>query len=108
VTEEIWQRLPRHEGDPESIMIATWPSADLAVDEEAEQEMELLQSICVELRRFRHDHHIPPRQRLDVVFADGPAARLAERYPEEIKALASLGDVRVGSQPDGWSRVVVA
>ncbi len=109
ITEEIWQRLPRAEGAPESIMVAAWPAADDALlDADAERDMELLQAIVFEVRRFRADHRIAPRQRIDVVIADGPATPLVERYADVLKALASIGDIRVGAQPDGWSRAVAA
>jgi len=107
ITEEIWQLLPRRGGDPASIMIAPWPaSSGSVVDDDAEREMDLLQAIVGEIRRFRHDHHIAPKQRLEIVVAEGPAASIAERYAEILKALALLSEVRVGEQPAGWSRVV--
>ena len=106
ITEEIWQRLPRRDGDPESIMVSEWPSAVGERDETAEREMALLQALVVEIRRFRADHKLPARQRIDVVVAPGPAAELIERHIAEVKALATVGDVRVGSQPSGWSRSV--
>jgi valyl-tRNA synthetase len=107
ITEEIWQRLPRPDDAPESIMVAPWPSGRRDdVDEAAEREMEQLQGIVVEIRRFRADHRIPPRQRIDVVVAEGPHSDLLERHAEELKALASISDIRVGAQPAGWSRAV--
>ena len=106
ITEEIWQLLPKSDAS-ESIMIAPWPSAmDDRIDPGAEREMELLQTIVVEIRRFRHEHNIPPRQRLEIVVADGPASGVASRYADELKTLALLSEVTVGAQPDGWSRIV--
>jgi valyl-tRNA synthetase len=105
ITEEIWQLLPKVDA-ADSIMIAQWPTDEGRPDAAAEKEMDLLQTIVVEIRRFRHEHHIPPRQRLDVIVADGPASSVATRYADELKALALLGDVSVGAQPEGWSRVV--
>jgi valyl-tRNA synthetase len=108
VTEEIWQRLPRRTGDPESIMVAGWPAKQPElIDEAAGRDVELLQSIVLEIRRFRHEHRIPPNQRIEaVVGAAGAAAGLVERQAEELKALARLSDVRVGEHPAGWSRVI--
>jgi valyl-tRNA synthetase len=107
ITEEIWQRLPRSERSPASIMVAEWPSANEAhVDAEAENDIGLLQSVVVEIRRFRADHRIPQRQRIDIVIADGPATSLILGYGEELRALAAVGEITVGSQPDGWSRAV--
>ncbi|MEX2538300.1 MAG: valine--tRNA ligase [Actinomycetota bacterium] len=108
ITEELWQKLPRAEGDPESIMIARWPAADDdAIDAEAEREMEFLQAIVGEVRRFRHEHKIAPRQQIEaVVKAEGRTAELVATHASVIKVLARLSDIRTGSQPAGWSRAI--
>jgi valyl-tRNA synthetase len=108
ITEEIWQRLPRRGGEPESIMIALWPEVDQGrIDPDAEQDMAFLQEIVVEVRRFRHEHGLPPSTRIDaVVGAQGSFAKLVTDHADELKALARLGDLRLGEQPQGWSRIV--
>jgi valyl-tRNA synthetase len=108
ITEEIWQRLPRRSDDPDSLMIASWPgSVHGAIDPDAESDMDFLQEIVVEVRRFRHEHHITPRQKIDaVVKAEGRFAQLVEAHADELKTLASIDDLRLGPRPDGWSRVV--
>ena len=107
VTEEIWQKLPRREGDAASIMISPWPATDASHhDEDAEREMAMLQEVVSEIRRFRHDHQISPRQQIEVVIAQGPAADIVLRYAGEVKALAGLSGLRAGSRPDGWSRAL--
>src|SRR5581483_4667840 len=107
VTEEIWQKLPRREGDAASIMISPWPATDASHhDEDAGREMAMLQEVVSEIRRFRHDHQISPRQQIEVVIAQGPAADIVLRYAGEVKALAGLSGLRAGSRPDGWSRAL--
>jgi valyl-tRNA synthetase len=108
ITEEIWQRLPRREEDPESIMVAPWPAPNTgAIDEEAESDIEVLQTLVGEIRRFRHEHGIAPQRRMEaVVGASGRAAEVVGGMERELVALASLESVRVGDRPDGWSRVV--
>jgi valyl-tRNA synthetase len=108
ITEEIWQRLPRRDGDPESIMVAPWPSTDGTwLDADAEDEMSFLQEIVVEVRRFRHEHRIPPNRRIPaVISAEGRFAELIRSHATHIGALAWLDDVRLGDAPDGWSRLV--
>ncbi len=108
ITEEIWQRLPRREGDPESIMVAAWPGTEHGVlDARAEDDMSFLQEIVIEVRRFRHEHGIPPRQKIAaVVKVDGRFAQLVEDHSDELMALASIDELRSGPRPDGWSRVV--
>jgi valyl-tRNA synthetase len=108
ITEEIWQRLPRRDGDPESIMVAEWPSAEHGwIDADAEDDFSFLQEIVVEVRRFRHEHKIPPQRRIEaVVSVEGRFASLVEGHAEELKALAWLEKIAVGPRPEGWSRVV--
>src|SRR5206468_10275491 len=108
ITEEIWQRLPRANGDTESIMIAPWPSVDNAwLDIDAEDKMSFLQELVVELRRFRHEHRIPPNRGISaIVAASGAFAELVASHADHIKALGGLDDLTLGSRPDGWSRVV--
>jgi valyl-tRNA synthetase len=108
ITEEIWQRLPRRAGDAESIMVAPWPSTDGTwLDADAEDEMSFLQEIVVEVRRFRHEHRIPPNRRIPaVIAAEGRFAELIRSHAAHIGALAWLEDVRLGDAPPGWSRLV--
>ena len=66
VTEEIWQRLPRREGDPESIVIAPYPFAQESLaDDEAERPQPLSQSQRPEgeKRREGECRHDQPRLR---------------------------------------------
>ncbi len=108
ITEEIWQRLPRGEGDPESIMLAPWPAADEgSIDPASDALMTSLQEIVIEIRRFRHDHSIQPRRRIAAaVKASGEVGDLLMAHSDEIKALAGLDSLELGDQPDGWSRAV--
>ena len=102
VTEEIWQKLPKQEGAPESIVIAQWPAPDAKrLDDDAEREMGELQEVVGEIRRFRHEHKIAPRQRIEAVASADPSG-LIERYADELKALASLEGIRIADQPPGW------
>ncbi len=108
ITEEIWQRLPRRPDDAESIMVAPWPGAVHGwIDAGAEDDMVFLQEIVVEVRRFRHEHGITPSRRIDaVVGVQGRFATLVSEHAEELKALAGLGTLELGPQPQGWSRIV--
>ena len=108
ITEEIWQRLPRRDGDPDSIMVAAWPEPVHAwIDADAEADMAFLQEIVVEVRRFRHEHGLPPRKQIAaVVGAKGAFGDLVTAYADELKVLAGLESITLGPQPDGWSRTV--
>ncbi len=110
ITEEIWQRLPRPEGGPGAIMVAPWPeTSDERLDAGAEEEMAFLQEIVVEARRFRHEHGLPPQQRIEAaVVAPGTFRELVEAHAAELESLAWLSELRLVDVPpgDGWSRVV--
>ncbi len=105
ITEEIWQKLPKTKGSTESIMIAQWPEVrEDRIDGNAERDMAQLQAIVGEVRRFRAEHQISPRQPIEIVVKG--ADDLVGSYAGELKALAVLGEVRVGERPEGWSRLV--
>ena len=74
VTEELWQKLP---GTGESIMVAEWPDAvAFPIDEEAEREMGLLQSVIGGIRSARSEHGIPPSGKIEAaVVAEGDGKR---------------------------------
>jgi valyl-tRNA synthetase len=61
VTEEIWQKLPKHPTLPASLMITVYPQGDdRFIDEEAEEHMALLQDVAVAIRRLRSTYNVPP------------------------------------------------
>ncbi|HUT16227.1 MAG TPA: valine--tRNA ligase [Anaerolineae bacterium] len=67
VTEEIWQHLP-HEG--EALIIAPWPEAD-ALDEEAEEEMELITGMVRAIRNARADYEVEPSRPIAAIIVAG-------------------------------------
>ncbi|HEY2042252.1 MAG TPA: valine--tRNA ligase, partial [Jatrophihabitans sp.] len=65
VTEALWTELT----GGESIVIAPWPTPDPArLDPAAEQAIEALQAVVLDLRRFRSDQGVKPSQRIPVRF----------------------------------------
>ena len=69
LTEELWQRSGRADEDrPESIALAYYPQYNPeASDPQAENEMEILQSIVTAARELRADMKIDPKQTMDGV-----------------------------------------
>jgi valyl-tRNA synthetase len=91
VTEEIWQRLPGHEGP--SLMVAVFPKADSGRrDAAAEVEMERLQHLITEIRTIRSTYEVEPRRRIDVtVVVPGDSDRaFVTRHAAVIKDLARI------------------
>jgi valyl-tRNA synthetase len=67
VTEEIWQKLPKPQQLPESLMITVFPRADQAWrDDAAEAEIKVLQDVVGACRMMRTTFGVPPTQRLDI------------------------------------------
>jgi valyl-tRNA synthetase len=94
VTEELWLALT----GGESVVIADWPVPDKSyVDDAAEADIEALQRVVTEVRRFRSDQGLKPGQRVAAQLAGLAGAGLAEHEPL-IRSLARLegdaGDFR--------------
>jgi valyl-tRNA synthetase len=101
VTDALWPTLT----GGESVVVADWPVVDEARrDPAAEAEVERLQAIVTEVRRFRAEQQVKPGARLPaVVRADG--AFVAAYGP----AVASLARLELADAAgDGWSTVTAA
>ncbi len=98
ITEEIWQRLPKGEGAPKSIMIARYPQAEVdgCAAPEVEREMARLQAVVVAARSIRAEHDVHPRLPLPLTLRsqDADASALLERERAAIEALCNA-QVRV-------------
>jgi len=73
VTEELWTSLTGEE----TVVTAPWPAADERwIDKEAEAELESLQRLVTEVRRFRSDQGLKPGQKVAAAlrFGDSPLA----------------------------------
>jgi valyl-tRNA synthetase len=93
VTEEIWHKLPKPSGLPNSLMITVYPEADQRyIDAEAEHEMELLQEITVAIRTLRATYSVPPSWSVPVeVRAPNDADRdIVERHRSLIENAAKV------------------
>jgi valyl-tRNA synthetase len=69
ITEEIWQKVkPLAEGEGETIMLASFPTADASlVDEQAVAEMRWVMQFILGVRRIRGEMNIPPSRPLPVL-----------------------------------------
>jgi valyl-tRNA synthetase len=112
ITEEIWQQLPKPSGTPASIMITMYPAADESlIDDAAERDMELIQSVVVAVRNLRAEYNISPGAALDVTVQAGDEARATlEEHGALIRTLARVGTLSLGalgSPPSGTVMSVV-
>ena len=99
LTEELWSEI----GDGSLLITASWPAPPPI---EGPASMSVFQDLVAGLRRFRSEHQLSPKIRMEVVVHDPD--RVAESWWE--RQLASLAgvDVTFGDAPSatGSSRVV--
>ncbi|MFL5458739.1 MAG: class I tRNA ligase family protein, partial [Myxococcales bacterium] len=98
VTEEVWQRLPKAEGQKPSVMISPFPKAtDYAVDPVAEREMDLVARAIEGARSVRGEVNLPPNQPVPIVLLprDGEVQRTFRDHEHAFKKLANASQVTV-------------
>ncbi|HWM92011.1 MAG TPA: valine--tRNA ligase [Thermoanaerobaculia bacterium] len=114
LTEELWQRLPRHEASheaihPQSIALAPYPQAEAKWDDpEVEAGMDTLIQIVSRVRAMRTETGIPPKARVDL-FLDGDPRTVGFLSEQALIAfLARVERIGTGAGPEGARRDVVA
>ncbi len=101
VTETLWTELT---GD-EPLVTAAWPSADPAwTDPDAEAAVAGIQRLVTEVRRFRSDQGLKPRQRVAARLG-GNVERPVSLHEVEIRSLTWLDDPADGFAPTASLRV---
>jgi valyl-tRNA synthetase len=102
VTEEIWHKLPRPSALPASLMITIYPRGDdHLIDDAAERELGLLQSVAVAVRTLRSTYSVPPSQVVGVeVRAAGDDSRaLLEQHRAVVEQAARCTVTVMASGP---------
>jgi valyl-tRNA synthetase len=96
ITEEIWQRVPKHAGVSASIMVAPYPDADREAqrDEAVERDMQVLQAVIVAARAIRSERDIHPRMALPLHLRTDDA-RVRTLLAREQVAISSLCNAQV-------------
>jgi valyl-tRNA synthetase len=95
VTEKLWTTLTGEE----SVVIANWPQADDSlVDAAAETAVDEIQRLVTEVRRFRSDQGLKPRQRVTARLI-GPAGGSADTHEIDIRSLTWLDEPAEGFAP---------
>ena len=104
ITEEIWQKLPIHQGE-ESICVATYPAPDSRLDDpEAEAEMRPIVEAIEGLRTIRGESNLAPSLRVaaEIHSPDQAIRATLERhrsYLMPLAGLSSLGVFPLGPKP---------
>lgn len=96
ITEAVWQKLPRREGNSESVMVADWPQPEAGWnDAEAEGLIAELQQIVTATRNIRAEYRIAPGEKLSVKLsgASPELAAMLERHGRILADLARVDEV---------------
>ena len=95
VTEQLWTTLT----GGESVVIASWPQAEPTwLDPAAEREINRVQTLVTEVRRFRSEQGLRPGQHLPAVLSGLATSPLAA-HEETIRTLARLREPTDGFSP---------
>jgi valyl-tRNA synthetase len=110
VTEALWQRLPRGEGDPPSIMRAAWPAADASrEDREAESRMAELQELIGAVRNIRAEYGVQPGRPI-TLRVGGPSEALRgtlDASRRTLKDLARVEEIEFDAEAGGAGATTV-
>ncbi|MEU0303744.1 valine--tRNA ligase [Streptomyces sp. NPDC006175] len=89
VTETLWTTLT----GGESLVVADWPNDSGFRDQAAEQEIETVQQVVTEVRRFRSDQGLQPGQKVPATLTlDGTALAPHEAAIRQLLRLQPAGD----------------
>jgi valyl-tRNA synthetase len=89
VTEKLWTTLT----GSESVVVAHWPVDSGFRDDAAEQEIELVQQVVTEVRRFRSDQGLQPGQKVPAALTlDGTALAPHEAAIRQLLRLQPAGE----------------
>jgi valyl-tRNA synthetase len=106
ITETLWQRLfatmPKEGNQPESIMLASYPTASAhPIDETALQEVNLVTEIVRAIRNTRAEFQIEPQRRMDAKIDAGNLQPALTGEAEAIRQLARVGELEFSSNREG-------
>ncbi|HEX7500687.1 MAG TPA: valine--tRNA ligase, partial [Polyangia bacterium] len=107
ITEELWQKLPKPQGAPQSIMITLYPISDPRyLDDATEASMALVQKVVTVVRSLRTENNVPSSARPKVILnvSDDYKKTILDGYRSLVSEQARLGELvvrRSGDAPEG-------
>ncbi len=107
ITEELWQKLPKPQGAPQSIMITLYPISDPRyLDDATEASMALVQKVVTVVRSLRTENNLPSAARPKVILnvSDDYKKTILDGYRSLVSEQARLGELvvrRSGDAPEG-------
>jgi len=110
ISEEIWQRLPKPAGAPQSIMITLYPIPDPRfTDDASEASMALVQNVITTLRQLRTERKVPSAERSRVILnvTDDYKKTILEGYKGLIAEHGRCREITVRRSGDAPTETVV-
>jgi valyl-tRNA synthetase len=104
ITEELWQSLRERqpEGKPDSIMVASYPTADTrAFDADAEREMESVFEIVRSIRNARVESGVDPAKFIKGIIITGESKQALEAHAQAITTLARVRPLSIVGSAEG-------
>ncbi|MEG9487060.1 valine--tRNA ligase [Mannheimia indoligenes] len=99
ITEEIWQKVKGFVGiEADTIMLQKFPQFDpLAIDEQAENQINFIKEVIVAVRNIRAESNIAPSKGLDLIARNFSADEVSILNANEVllKSMAKLDSVKV-------------
>ncbi|MBI5537172.1 MAG: valine--tRNA ligase [Deltaproteobacteria bacterium] len=106
ISEELWHRVPRAVGMPDTVSLARYPTAiDGRLDAAAEADMQIVQNVIVAARTIRAEHEVHPGAEIPLLLraADPSVRELLAREMVSIRTLVKTqGDPQI--EPAGSPR----
>jgi valyl-tRNA synthetase len=113
ITEEIWQKLPKREGEAPTVTLAAFPAGEPSwADPDAERDVHYLQDIVSTIRTVRSERGVPPSRKIAAIIdeIDAASAAMLQGQAAFIKQLAGLETLEfradVAPGPDTVKRVL--
>jgi valyl-tRNA synthetase len=107
VTEAIWKEM----GNTEMIIVADYPKADAARDEQAEASFEAVQGVIVALRALRAEYKVEPAKEIAATIAAGTQEATLKESEALIRRLARVSELTIAAdamKPEGSASTVAA
>jgi valyl-tRNA synthetase len=93
ITEEIWRYLP---GERKALILAAWPTSDARfADDEAENDMNLLADLVIQIRNVRNEYEVDPGRRIQAIASGGTHAGLIQNHTDIFSRLCNVEKVEM-------------
>jgi valyl-tRNA synthetase len=100
ITEEIWQKLPKRDGEAATVTLAAFPAAEPAwADPVAERDVQYIQDIVSTIRTVRSERGVPPSRKITAIIeeSDPAAEAMLQHQAAYIRQLAGLASIEFRS-----------